>query len=151
MPTVYAIIGDGNTRKSSTTRALTGAAQYGVRTVATPAGNIDVYVQISSLQESNVDPQTFIAQMLMAGHQNILVTLWISQRITPTKTFPAGTDYLRAFASAGWIIQQIVVLGAMPLQPPLHAGAPTPNLVLHSATTPANQIASLIRGWWNWL
>ena len=149
MPTVFAILGDGNSRKSSTVRAITGAARYGVWTVATSSGNMDVYIRISSLQESNIDPQTFIADMTAAGHQNILVTLWVSQRATPTATFPAGTDYLRAFAAAGWIIQQIVVLGTTPLL--LHAGAPAPNLIPLSATTPANQIASLIRGWWNWL
>jgi len=147
MPTVYAILGDNNSRKSSTARALTGAAQRGVRTVATSAGNIDVFVQISSLQESNIMPQVFIAEMTAAGHSNILVTLWVSQ----LGAFPAGTDYLRDFASAGWIINQIVVLGATPLLPPLHIGAPTPNLIPHSATMPANQIASLVRGWWNWL
>jgi hypothetical protein len=147
MPTVYAILGDGNTRKSSTTRALTGAAQRSVMSVATAAGSIDVFVQISSLQESHILPQDFIAEMIAAGHQNILVTLWVSQ----LGTFPAGTDYLREFANAGWVIQQIVVLGTAPLLPPLHAGAPPPNLIPHSAMTPANQIASLIRGWWNWL
>ena len=147
MPTVYALLGDGNTRKSSTTRALTGAAQRRVMSVATAAGSIDVFVQISSLQESQITPQQFIAEMIAAGHQNILVTLWVSQ----LGTFPSGSDYLREFANAGWVIQQIVVLGTTPLSPPLHAGAPPPNLIPHSATTPANQIASLIRGWWNWL
>jgi hypothetical protein len=147
MPTVYAILGDNNTRKSSTVRALTGATQFGVRTAATLAGNIDVYVQVSSLQESRVLPLDFIAAMTAAGHTNILATLWVS----PLNNFPAGTDYLREFANAGWIINQIVVLGATPLLPPLHIGAPTPNLIPHSATMPANQIASLVRGWWNWL
>ena len=151
MPTVYAILGDSNSRKSSTVRALTGASQYGHWSLTTLAGNLpDFYVQVSSLQEKGISPQDFIAKITAIGRQNILVTLWISQRITPTATYPAGTDYLRAFAGAGWIIQQIVVLGTTPL-PPLHAGAPTPNLIQRSATMPANQIASLIRGWWNWL
>jgi hypothetical protein len=115
--------------------------------VATAAGSIDVFVQISSLQESHILPQDFIAEMIAAGHQNILVTLWVSQ----LGAFPAGTDYLREFANAGWVIQQIVVLGTTPLLPPLPGGAPPPNLIPNSAMTPANQIASLIRGWWNWL
>jgi hypothetical protein len=147
MPTVYAMLGDGNTRKSSTTRALTGAAQRRIVSVATAAGSIDVFVQISSLQESRILPQEFIAEMITARHQNLLVTLWVS----PLGAFPPGTDYLREFAIAGWVIQQIVVLGTTPLLPPLHAGAPTPNLIPNSPATPANQIASFIRGWWNWL
>jgi hypothetical protein len=115
--------------------------------VATSAGNIDVFLQISSLQEQNILPPVFIAEMTAAGHSNILVTLWVSQ----LGAFPAGTDYLRDFEGAGWIINQIVVLGATPLLPPLHIGAPIPNPIPHSATMPANQIASLVRGWWNWL
>jgi hypothetical protein len=147
MPTVYAILGDNNSRKSSTARALTGAAQRGVRTVATSAGNIDVFVQISSLQEQNIMPPVFIAEMTAAGRQNILVTLWVSQ----LGAFPAGTDYLREFANAGWIIRQIVVLGTTPLLPTLHAGAPAPNQIPNSPMIPTNQIASLVRGWWSWL
>src|SRR5258708_7194310 len=113
MPTVYAILGDENTRKSSTTRALTGAEQRRVMSVATAAGRIDIFVQISSLQESHILPQDFIAEMTAAGHQNILVTLWFSQ----LGALATGTDYLREFANAGWVIQQIVVLGTTPLLP----------------------------------
>lgn len=147
MPTVYAILGDGNTRKSSTSRALTGVAQRKAVTVATPVGNIDVFVQIKSLQEANISAQDFITEMTQAGHSHMLVTLWVSQ----FWTFPPGTDYLRDFAIAGWTINQIVVLGPTPLAPPLHAGAPVPRLIPNSAITPVNQIASQVRGWWNWL
>jgi hypothetical protein len=56
MPTIYAIVGDANTRKSSTARALTGVARRKCVTVGTTTIDIDVFVQVSSLQESNMPP-----------------------------------------------------------------------------------------------
>jgi hypothetical protein len=145
MVEVYAILGDANARKSSTVRALTGAAQRALRTVATNAGNIDIFVQISSLQESTISPADFIQEITNLGCRYVLVTLWIQSR----QIFPSGQDYLQKFTAAGWTIQQLVVLGA-PQLPPLPSGTPTPNLLPQSEETPANQIASRIRTWWGW-
>ena len=164
MPDVYALFGDSNTRKSSTVRALTGAAQlqeaWRVATTLPPS-NIEVYIQIRSLQEGNpgITPKAFTDKITSlnkwrATHPlkyapvtNILIPL----RISAFNNCPDGAVYLQHFALHGWIIRQIVVLGTTTLLPPLHAGAPTPNPIPNSTTIPVNQIASLIRGWWNWL
>lgn len=147
MPTVYAILGDSNTRKSSTIRALTGTWKKKLTLVATGAGSINVYVLVSSLQEAGIDPQHFIATMNAGTYQNILVPLWVSNR----GTLPAGTEYLRQFAATlGWTIQQVVVLGTAHTLHPLHAGTPAPNLIPQATTMATNEIASHIRGWWNW-
>jgi hypothetical protein len=160
MPNVYAILGESNTRKSSTVRALTGAGQLqeAWRVAMTlPPSNIEVYVQIRSLQEGNgITPMAFTDRITelnkwRAAHPlkfapvtNILIPL----RISAFNNCPDGTDYLNHFASVGWnIIRPIVVLGAAALPTAFPAHHPVPG----SATMPANGIASQIRPLWNWL
>jgi hypothetical protein len=151
MPTVYAILGDANTRKSSTTRALTGVAQRKSVTVATVSGDIEVFVQVSSLQELNVLPSDFISQVMAEGHKNVLVELWISSRTHMRTVYPPGLDYFLAFLNAGWAIRHVVVLGVSSLSRSLPPGAPSPNFIPQSASIPVNRIASHIRAWWAWL
>ena len=150
MPTAYVILGNANTRKSSTVRALTGVAQRKSITVATNAGNLEIFVQISSLQESEIQPANFIAEMNSGGHENILVPLWVSERVTSSDTYPRGIDYLQAFIDDGWTIAHVVVLGASTL-PGAPIGTPSPNFLPNSRTTPVNSIAAQVRGWWGWV
>ena len=151
MPNVYVVLGEANARKSSTARTLTGVPQRKCVTVATNSGDIDIFVQISSLQESKITPDDFINEMTSGGYDNVLVTLWISQRFTSTGVYPAGVDYLHAFVAAGWNIAQIVVLGTSTLPSALPASAPSPNFIPNSWSTPVNQIASQVRAWWGWV
>jgi hypothetical protein len=150
VPNVYVILANANTRKSSTARALTGVAQRKCVTVATNSGDIDVFVQISSLQESKIMPADFIAEIVSGRYQNVLVTLWVSQRVTSGGAYPAGVNYLQAFVAAGWTIEQIVVLGTSTFAG-VAAGMPPPRFVPDSHTTPLNLIASHVRGWWQWV
>ena len=159
MPNVYAILGESNTGKSSTVRALTGVTmQYDTWTVATtpPTGNIDVYVEIKALQESNIQPQDFVKKiadldqfLITKGHHtvnNILIPL----RISAVNGCPDGAVYLQHFARMpipGWNIRPIVVLGAAAMPTAFPAHHPIPGL----ASMPANGIASQIRPLWNWL
>lgn len=156
MPDIYAILGDSNTRKSSTVRALTGAPmQYDTWTVARtpPTGNIDVYIEIKALQESDIQPQDFVNKiadldkfLIKQGHHTVNHIL-IPLRISAFNNFPDGIDYLKHFAgTTGWNIQPIVVLGVATL-PTALAGFPS----LRPVTMPANGIASQIRPLWNWL
>jgi hypothetical protein len=119
--------------------------------VATQSGNIDVFLQLSSLQEAWILPQEFITDMTKAGHSHILVTLWVSQCMHDGQLYPPGTKYLEDFANAGWTLSEIVVLGQTSLAPPLHATATAPYFVSNSTGTPMNQIASQVRSRWNWL
>ena len=164
MPNVYAILGDSNTRKSSTVRALTGAPmQYDAWSVATsPAGNIDVYVQIQALQEAKINAPDFVKKIADVDQYRItrgfspISDILIPLRILGVNGFPDGTDYLQHFAqmpTPGWNIHQIVVLlgaAALPIVS-LPAGVLARQIPSYSTTMPANLIASHIRGWWNWL
>jgi hypothetical protein len=158
MPNVYAILGESDARKSSTVRALTGVPQqYDAWSVATSlTGNIDVYVEIRALQESNIQPQDFVSKIANVHQYRInrgespINNILIPLRILAFNGCPDGTDYLQHFASAGWNVSQIVVLGNTPLTITLPTAVPA-HLITGSASMPANAIASNIRGWWNWL
>ena len=162
MPNVYAILGESNTRKSSTLRALTGVPmKYDTWSVATsPTVNIDVYIKIRALQEAGINAPDFVKKiadldkfLVKQGHHtvnNILIPL----RISAFNNCPDGTDYLKRFArTPGWNIHPIVaLLGAAALPTvSLPAGVLARQIPSYSTTMPANLIASHIRGWWNWL
>jgi hypothetical protein len=150
MPTAYVILGNANTRKSSTARALTGVARRKSVTVATNTGNIEIFVQISSLQESEIQPSDFVAEMNSGGYENVLVTLWVSERVTSSDTYPQGVDYLQVFIDDGWSIAYVVVLAASTFHGS-PTGTPSPHFIPDSRTTPVNSIAAQIRDWWGWV
>jgi len=148
MPNVYVIMGDRNARKSATIRALTGAFQKDVYQVAIQDTRIiNVFVHISSLQESQISPQQFIHQIGQNDYQYVLVSLWISQG----NRQPNGSVYIQNFLNARWNILQIVVLGTNHLPYGLSPNIPHPKHIPNSQGLPANQIASQIREWWQWL
>lgn len=140
---IYTILGDANTRKSSTIRALTGVGQHRSALIATVAGFVDVYVEISALQEAGISAARFIRIVTAGGHQNVLVPL----RDNPFNGQPSGAAYIQAFIAAGWVLQAAVVLGAAALVFPLPASLPPPNAVPNSALSPANQTAATVRNW----
>ena len=157
MPDVYVVLGGSNMRKSSTVRALTGVPmQYDTWMVETTTGSIDVYVQIKALQEAEITPPDFVNKIANVNQyrnklgyspvSNILIPL----RISAVNGFPDGAVYLQHFIQVGWNIQPIFVLGATALPIGLPSGVPA-HLISNSTTIPVNQIASSIRGWWNWL
>ena len=151
MPTVYAILGEDNTRKSSTIRALSGAGQHRPMDIQTRAGMISVYIQISALQESMIQPQAFVQLVAAGRYPNVLVASRIAPLRKRGQLFSSGVAYLAAFAAAGWAFHQIVLLGTT--TPP--AGLPRATLppfpVPQAAIIPANQIAAALRATWSWL
>ena len=147
MQDVFIIMGDRNTRKSATIRALTGAFRKGEYQVATHIINMDVFVQISSLQESGISTQDFIREANQNSCINVLVSLWIHQG----NGQPNGLTYIQDFLNAGWNLRDIVVLGINNLPYNLPTGSSNPNFIPNSQNLPANQIASQIRGWWQWI
>lgn len=150
MPNVYVLLGDGNTRKSSTARALTGVPQRKSVSVATTGGNIEVFVQIKSLQEAHISPQDFIQEANNAAYSNVLVPLWISNFPGPP-SFPHGAHYIQDFLNANWHIQAVVALGVGQLPQQLPAPAPIPQFLSQSMFTPVNQTSAAVRGWWGWV
>lgn len=149
MITAYVLFGEANTRKSSTARALTGVGRRKTVHVAVRGRVLDVFVQVSALQESSISPLQFINEMLAEGISHVLVTLRIRQMQKRGHVFPSGVDYLRAFRTAGWRIRKVVALGTAVL-PGMVPGIPLPLFVPNSRTTPVNLISTRIRKAWAW-
>ena len=148
MPDIYVIMGDRDVKKSSTIRALTGAARETVFEVATEEGNIDVFIKLSSLQESGEEPEEFINEVTDGGYSHVLISLWIRQR---NEQLPDGLTYIHRFLDAGWNIRQIVVLGAEELPYELPQAVENVHYIPDAENMPTNQIAHQIREWWRWL
>ena len=145
MVAIFIIMGAKGTRKSPTIRALTGAYNSGVYPISTlNLGDIDIFVQIPSLQEDRISPQVFITKVTQNNYSYVLVSL----RINSTATQPDGLVYLQQFQNARWNVQEIAILGPHPLpyQLPL-----THHYIRNSQTIPANNTASQVRGIWQWL
>ncbi len=169
MPDVYVILGESDTRKSSTVRALTGAPmQYDAWRVATnpPTGkiDIDVYVQIQALQEAGIAAPDFVDKIAdVDKHRvkhglSIVTNILVPLRILGVNGFHDGADYLKHFAGIphGWNIRPIVVLGVAALPTTLCAWKQQSICIPFQNTIPptmppANGIASQIRPLWNWL
>lgn len=145
-PEIWIIIGKGSVGKSTAIRALTGAARVCITNVQTHQGTLrDVFVQIRSLQEKKITPSAFIR-----AHKNDRFIL-LSLRIDALGIYPNGITYIQDFIKNNWIIREIVVLGTNTLPYTLPRGLPTPLYIPNSRHIPANQVASQIRGVWNWL
>lgn len=151
MPNVYIIMGKNSTDKSSIIRALTGVDRGREWPVATNQnGNIDIFVQIKSLQEETppIQPQQFIDEH--QNYSNILLPLWV----TGKGGYRDGRVYIQEFIDAGWQILQIVILLAENGQAPELEGLqlPEPLIInLQNPREPVNAVASRIRGRWGWL
>lgn len=144
-PNVYILIGDSNTKKSSTVRALTGAYKKGKWQIETRNGMADFYIQISALQESQISPKEFIRTIRSSGRRNLLLTL----RIQRFRSQPDALGYMKQFKDAGWRIRDIIVLGAkrteLPFSLPFNC-----DCIVKSRKMTANSIANDIRHRWKW-
>ncbi len=155
MTNVWIILGNDNTRKSSTIRALTGLyRKHNDRRweIETTSGKIiRFWIEISALQEHPISAKDFIKEMEKRGHQNILLPLWIRDR--KRTIYPEGWSYIESFVKAEWKIKKIVFLGVdgYPYSKSLPKGCPAPKYVEDAKSSPSNSIASKIRKWWRWL
>lgn len=143
MTDIYVIMGDSNSRKSSTIRALTGVARKRSYDISTTNGIIETYISISSLQESKTSPKAFLKEVNSMGCKNVLVSLWIRNG----KSLPKGRKYLDKFTKSGWNIKPIAVLGSTLPNLPQRYSVKS----IKSKKRPSNEIASEVRKMWNWL
>lgn len=141
---IYLILGDGETKKSSTIRALTGIHKHDKWKIETNHGIIDIYVQIQSLQECNADLATFIEDI--KEFEYALVPL----RVSGTSKQNNGLEYIKTFIENGLEIVQIVLLGIKELPYKLPPNLPKPLPIEDSENIPSNKIAHLIRNQWGW-
>ena len=145
---VYVIAGASQSGKSSTIRALTGAARHGTRRLRTITGaEISLYVQLQSLDEEGIDANAFVqrVEQTQPHVDHVLVALRIR----------TAMDSINVFVEHGWDIVDVVVLGRAWPQgdgwEQLHADWAEPLVVPGARALPANEIPHQLRGRWGWL
>ena len=149
MPNVWAVIGQGNARKSSTIRALTGVGntRHLPPAGATPplwdvsfvGGPVQTYVFALALQEIHITSADFIQMVNASGAHEVIVALRYTNAV-----YGGAMAYLTAFQTAGWNIAGYAVLG--PNNPGIGFGGGIH--IPGNMTTPSNAIAGQLRSAW---
>jgi hypothetical protein len=152
MVEVWAVVGDADTGKSSTIRALTGVSRnqvhWGVCFLIGGEGEmIDTLVHPGGLQEAGKMPEEFIDEVIAAGVDRIIVALRYNKKRWKSKNCPNAAAYFTAFNQSGWRIRGYAVLGGRPTLPQFPEGIPFEASTLsHPAS---NLIAATLRPLWN--
>ena len=146
----YVVIGDANSFKSSTVRALTGCRVRGPRELVQRGVVMNTFVQLSSLQEGSnwKPPKEFIRDVRRSGANSVIVPL----RGLQHRRRPDANDYLAEFIKAGWNIKGVALLHC----PNFNLMAPVPHAArfsFPSGGTPhyyANELAAKVRKKFRW-
>ena len=154
MPRLHVIVGDANTRKSSLLRCLTGvvggrSANQLMDVLLSSGSIVQVFCTTSALQESldPKQPQRFIADVL--AMKPVPTDVAITLRLKNRASYPAATAYFAAFASAGWSVSSVALLGSASSTPvPVGARAVS---IPASMTQPTNESAASVRKVWGWV
>jgi hypothetical protein len=148
---VYIIVGAGQTRKSSTIRALTGVGRTKVVSVRLAGGqDMNVLVRVQSLQEEGIEPERFVqfVQGVDPHVENILLPLRVGNNHLPN----AGA-YINTFLLHHWHIADVVVLGQQDLPlglDQIQRDFGDPLAVPNVEDLPVNEIAHSLRDRWGW-
>ena len=160
MANIYCVIGNGNTRKSSLIRCLTGAGRSGVFLVEMTGAPIDILVFLSSPQEAVILPDELHDRITQAKVNHVLVPLWLrSRNATNPRTWrkvqlPNAVGYLNYLMSQGHHIMRPVILfqGLAPNGFTLNTNNPVPNhfLINSTITNANNEMRERIKLIWTW-
>ena len=102
---VYVIVGEKEAGKSSVTRSLTGCWKNGKREIATTSGNVKVYVQLSSLQESRATAADFMNKISHEAEDCTAVLLSLGPAVVTSIPAPiriCNTSPTITGTSNGW-------------------------------------------------
>jgi hypothetical protein len=149
---LYIIIGEENSRKSSTIRALTGAWNTNKFKIAVTdqRKEITIYVKTTSFQEANrgVYPNDAIIELTNCGCDYALICLWKNSANHPKtkKIMPDYAAYIKDFIQAGFSIQFPKIF----LEKGNNFLNLSPDIQINNINkVPSNEIASIIRTNWN--
>lgn len=157
----WALVGDGNTRKSSTLRALTGISRAGVYQLQLINGQIiNAYIETNSPQERSpkLDPKDYVASILNAiGSQPVthIITPLRHRGFNSPPTTAATTTaqhYINHFVSLGWNCLGVATTkttGPLPLAS-CPCGSPPHQIPLApgGGLQPSNAMAADLRQQW---
>ena len=152
----WAIVGDGNTRKTATVRALTGAgrveAGWSVRIGSDPPQGAKTIVYVKSPQEGGTKhlPAQLVAEVLAFRSATGADRLVLPIRHDAIGSYPDAAIYIDHFVHvAGWLCKGIAITATRAVSPllTLHAGLAFP-VSSSGGALAANEIASQLRARW---
>ena len=142
---LFLLMGESNTRKSSSVRSLTGIGKLRECNIELAGGKeIAVFTMIQALQEKGVSPAKFIQMIKRGNYSNVLTPL----RIRPAKGNPDWKKYIEYFLAEGWHINPIFVLGADSL--PYQLSSKIVTRFIRNPQRPNSQNAKEIKKVWGW-
>jgi len=157
---LYIIIGNGNSRKSSTIRALTGVRDQRNLEVAKNDICINAYVKTTSFQEifnKGINPEAAYDEMITRKCDYAIICL----RYNPKYSMPGFIDYIDTFVKKGGsIIEPLIFLSNEDDVEKItknsiniefeNKGLKTinSNIINNSKQIASNEIASIIRELW---
>jgi len=155
MKTSWILIGEADTRKSSTARLLTGLGRIETQVdVADERGRrFRVRSLVSAAQESRLTPQDLLAELNGRTHwagvfdsiRNAVVLL----RYDPVNNCPAGQEYVKLLLSDGWHIECVVSLGE-PARDWIRSSGIRHIETPQSVSLASNEVAAIVRRAWGW-
>lgn len=155
----WTIVGDGNTRKTATVRALTGAGRleidWSVRIGSDPLQGRKTIVHVKSPQEgiakAKLLPAQLVAQVMKLHAETGVDSLILPLRHDAINSYPDAATYIDHFITiAGWSCCGIAITATRepsPL-PGIYSGLAFDTSV-PGVTLAANAIASQLRARWN--
>lgn len=150
---VYIILGEANMKKSSTMRCLSGVDREKVYKIQHANGNIrNTFVKISAIQEANFTETEFTTHVAAKQYEDIFICLRINGFIHPKSQRPlkSAVDYINHFRSIGWNVIKIVDF--QDSNSIISLGNITPTLtIMNTKQKTANNIASTVRNYFNWI
>ena len=156
MKSIWLLIGNANTRKSSMVRCLLGvdnpATEVEVQSVTGTVLHIRAF--ISAVQEKkSVSPEELLLDLNDShwkGQFKNLRNALVPLRYDPAEGQPAAEFYAQALLDDGWSIKVVVSLGE-PARPWLqNSGLPYIEIP-NSTSLPSNAIAAQVRAAFGWV
>ena len=150
MVTLYAVVGHGDARKSSTIRALSGVgnADYGrnakdrweMQLADYPMPQLACVVAGGLQEDYRFTPQGFIDRMHSLAPA-VMTAIIALRLVGPNEECPDGEEYLRRFATRRWAVNYAIIGGTELFHE-------LPNGRLLERGLPANELAAQLRTAW---
>jgi hypothetical protein len=158
MKSIYLILGNSGTRKSSLVRCLIGtdnpATQVEVRLIT--GMEFRIRGLIGAAQERGLLPGDWVSDLehdhwhgAFPSVRNIIATLLYDAETLRGVSCPPGEEYVDALINAGWCVKGIVSLGEDTRSWVRHSGLPY-IAIPNAPTIPSNAIAATVRTAFGW-
>lgn len=141
---IYVLVGDSNTRKSSVTRALTGApgtnSSHRLLDVQFAYGRELAHVRTGALQESEIDVIAAVAELKSSNASVAIFPL----RDIGINGCEDAEKYIATFQQQGWTVNVAIMQAHVRGQSTM-----SPVVLGNAKSDPTNKTAASLRAAWN--